>query len=94
MVEENKERERERRKRERELFSSLIFYHTDYLSQFCNKCNLCPAVQHETSIVDFTYHFNMCRFSILDHFIVSSKLFDRSVMSLPCLHDIDNLSDD
>ena len=35
----------------------------------------------------------MCRFNILDHFMLSQGLFDKSVESANTVHDDDNLSD-
>ena len=41
-------------------------YHTSLLSKFCEDHDLHPVVSHSVSCVDYTYHFNMSRFSVLD----------------------------
>ena len=40
------------------------------MNEFCDSNNLFPVIKHSCSSIDFTYHFNMSRFNILDHFIV------------------------
>ena len=35
----------------------------------------------------------MCRFNILDHFLVSGDIFDNGIGTVCSLHDVDNLSD-
>ena len=67
--------------------------HTTLLANFCEDNILMPIVKHSSCMVDYSYHFNMARFSILDHFILSQGLFDNSVESVSSVHDVDNLSD-
>lgn len=67
--------------------------HGPILTSFCQTNNMHPAMSHTNCNVDYTYHFGMSRFSILDHFIVSEVIFDSSVSSVSCLHSVDNLSD-
>jgi len=63
------------------------------LKSFCENNGLEPAVMHKNSKVDYTYSVNMCRFNILDHFLVSGVIFDNGIDNLCSLHDVDNLSD-
>jgi len=44
---------------------------TELLTSFCNNNGLQPAVYHVSSNVDYTYHFGMCRFSTIDHFLIT-----------------------
>ncbi len=46
--------------------------HTALLNSFCDDVGLMPTIHHSSYNVDYTYNFNMSRFSILDHFISSS----------------------
>ena len=48
---------------------------------------------HPAANVDYTYHFGMSRFNVLDHCLLSGKLFHYAVDNLCVLHDIDNASD-
>ena len=50
--------------------------HTALLRGFCDDQGLHAAVEHHNSTVDYTYNFNMIRFSILDHFLLSPALFN------------------
>ena len=70
-----------------------VFSPTDVLNEFCDSNNLFPVIKHSFSNIDFTYHFNMSRFNILHHFIVSGNLFESAVKSLSVYHKIDNTSD-
>jgi hypothetical protein len=63
------------------------------LSSFCTNLSLTPAAHHVKNTVDYTYNFNMSIFGILDNFLLSSILFDKSVISYHAMHDVDNLSD-
>ena len=74
-------------------FTRSSWSHTESLNKFCVENNLFPTVQHVKSSVDFTYHFNMQRFSILDHFLVCGLIFDSSVLGIHAYHDVDNCSD-
>jgi len=42
--------------------------------------------------VDYKYNFNMSRFGILDHLLLSDITFDKSVISHHVIHDVDNFS--
>ena len=48
---------------------------------------------HQNFNIDYSYHFGMNRFSVLDHFLLSEMLFTMSVSSVHVIHDIDNTSD-
>jgi len=67
--------------------------HTGLLKGFCDEIGLNPTIRHAASTVDYTYNFDMKRFSILDHFIISGILFDNCISTVSVLHEIDNLSD-
>ena len=45
------------------------------------------------SNIDFTYNFNMERFSIIDHFMVPNYVFESHIKAVTTVHDVDNLSD-
>jgi len=55
--------------------------HTAMLSSFCANLSLTPAAHHVRNTVDYTYNFNMSRFGILDHFVLSGIIFDKSVIN-------------
>lgn len=63
------------------------------LSNFCSQASLHMANKHLGYSVDYSYHFNMLRFSTLDHFILSNHLFMSALVSCEVCHDCDNLSD-
>lgn len=63
------------------------------LSDFCRQFNLHFADNHLSYSVDYSYNFNMQRFSTLDHFILSSTLFDSCLIQCCVQHDGDNISD-
>lgn len=67
--------------------------HTTLLRSFCDNLNLNLGIHHESCNIDFTYNFNMIRFSTIDHFLLSGTLFDTSLTSLNVIHDVDNTSD-
>ena len=67
--------------------------HTALLSSFCIDIALNFADYHENFRVDYTYNFNMHRFNVLDHFLLSDILFKESVDSVSTVHNIDNISD-
>ena len=52
-----------------------------------------PVYRHRNSCVDYTYHFNMQSFSVIDHFFVSEQLFQHCVLKQYVSHDVDNMSD-
>ena len=72
---------------------SRTWTHTAMLESFCTNLNLIVALRHEKCHIDFSYHFNMCRFNVLDHFLLSSTLYNKSIDEIRVLHDADNLSD-
>ena len=61
--------------------------------QFLEHMSLMLADRHIECSVDYTYNFNMQRFSCLGHFLLSGVLFDESVLSVSVQHDVDNISD-
>jgi hypothetical protein len=67
--------------------------HTAILSSFCDESDLIPAIRHVNCTMDYSYQFNMLRFSTIDHFLLSGSIFHNAVDKLQVLHDIDNLSD-
>jgi len=67
--------------------------HTALLNSFCDNIGLSPILRHAKCTFDYTYNFNMSRFNILDHFILSGTLFDACVSDASVLHDVDNISD-
>jgi len=67
--------------------------HTALLNSFCDDAGLLPTIRHSACTIDYTYNFNMDRFSILDHFVVSGTLFDECILGVSVLHDVDNISD-
>jgi len=72
---------------------SRTWTHTAMLESFCTNLNLIVALRHEKCHIDYSYQFNMCRFNVLDHFLLSSNLYNKSIDELCVLHDADNLSD-
>jgi len=52
-----------------------------------------PTIRNTCCHIDYTYNFNMHRFSTLDHFMVSSTLFDNALVNVTVMQDGDNLSD-
>lgn len=72
---------------------SRLCIHSALLRSFCDNLDLHPDVDHRYSSVDYTYNFNMNRFSTLDHFLLSSVLFECMVTSIDVIHDVSNLSD-
>jgi len=63
------------------------------LDSFCTHLNLNIALRHDKCNIDYFYHFNMNRFNVLDHFLLSGSLKNNSIESIHVLHDVDNLSD-
>lgn len=66
---------------------------TNALRAFCDRTLLQPTVDHCKNMCDYSYSFNMQRFQLLDHFLVSQQLFQDSITDILVLHDTDNLSD-
>jgi len=58
----------------------------------CHSIRLC-TVEHSTSTVDYSYNFNMIRFQIVDHFLLSVHLYRDAVTSYNVLHNTCNTSD-
>ena len=67
--------------------------HTGLLRSFCSNTNLLVSTEHADSSVDYSYNFNMKRFSTLDNFLISPYLFYNFFRSLNVSHDCDNTSD-
>lgn len=67
--------------------------HSTLLNDFCSKMSLHPAFRHGCNAVDYTYNFNMQRFSTIDHFLLCGFLLDVSLCKLVVSHDVDNRSD-
>jgi hypothetical protein len=72
---------------------SRSWLHSSLLNEFCEQAFLFPTVKHERNSVDYTYHFGMQRFNILDHFILSGGLYDTAMTKLAAIHVVDNTSD-
>jgi hypothetical protein len=62
--------------------------HTALLNSFIQVSGLIPADRHAASHIDYTCKFNMQRFSILDHFILSGTLFEEPGMEASVLHEV------
>jgi exonuclease III len=67
--------------------------HTNLLNNFCEELDLWPVIKHKCSSIEYTYHFNMLRVHVLDHFIISRGLFDGAIDRYFAIHDVDNTSD-
>ena len=67
--------------------------HTAMLDSFCMNLGLNISLRHAKCQIDYSYNFNMSRFNVLDHFLLSDMLFDKSIDSISVSHDVDNLSD-
>jgi hypothetical protein len=67
--------------------------HTDLLNDFCDRLSFIPTVRHCKNTVDYTFNFDMQRFSALDHFLLSGSLFDNVVDRVFFDRGADNLSD-
>ena len=72
---------------------SRDWLHTVLLNSFCDNMGIKPTYRHPNYCVNYTYNFNMERFGVLDHFLVSDAIYVQSVHSIRVLHDTDNLSD-
>jgi hypothetical protein len=66
---------------------------TAILSSFCDESDLISAIHHVNCNIDYSYQFNMLRFSTIDHFLLSGSLFHKAIDKFQVLHHIDNLSD-
>lgn len=67
--------------------------HSKLLLNACNDNNVRFATLHDVCTIDYTYNFNLNRFSFIDHFAVSAAVFESSIDSCTVRHDGDNLSD-
>lgn len=67
------------------------------LTGFCDNMGLKPVVRHEKCRINYTYDFDMCRLSKLDHFLLSGSnyfLSQLAVLTRACvILDVDNISD-
>jgi len=72
---------------------SRDWVHTALLNSFCDNVGISPIVCHTLCNIDYSYNFNMSRFNVLDHFLLSGTLFDKCVESASVLHSTDNTSD-
>ena len=66
--------------------------HTALLSSFCENVDLNPIIGHNKCTVDYTY-FNLCRFNVVGHFLLTGTIFHNSVSRAFAIHDVDNISD-
>ena len=53
--------------------------HTGLLNDFYENADLEPTIRHNCCNIDYSYNFNMDRFSVLDHFVLSGVLFDSAL---------------
>jgi endonuclease/exonuclease/phosphatase family metal-dependent hydrolase len=72
---------------------SRTWTHTAMLESFCSNLNLNLAMRHDKCHIDYSYHFNMCRFNVLDHFLLTGTLYNKSIEAVHVFHDAENLSD-
>ena len=63
------------------------------LKSFCDNAGLSPADLHPSAIIDYSYHLDLRKFSVLDHFLLSETMFNTSISSVYAMHDVDNTSD-
>ena len=66
---------------------------TSALKDFCTHIGLSPILLHKSSNIDFTYCSNTGCHNVLDHFLLTSWLFDSAVKGSYVIHNVDNLSD-
>ena len=67
--------------------------HTTLLRSFSDIHNLIYASEFHGANVDFSYHFNMVRFSLIDNFMLSPFIFHNNLKHVDIVHDVNNLSD-
>jgi len=58
------------------------------LCSYCDNAGLKPIVKQNNANIDYTYHFGMRLFSVLDHFLLSSTLLGHAVRSAFVVHDL------
>jgi len=66
---------------------------TSMMTSFCDSNGLRFGTSHQHSSVDYTYQFNMSRFSIIHQFLLSKTLSTKEIDCVCSLRDIDNMSD-
>jgi hypothetical protein len=72
-------------------FSTYIL-HTALLNSFCDNIWLSAITRHNKCTIDYSYHFNLIRFSILYHFLLSDMVC-LTIYGGPCTyakHDMSN----
>jgi len=72
---------------------SRNWLHTELLSSFCDNMNVRPVCGHPKCTIDYTFNFDMSRFNVLDHFLLSGVLYEKCVQTAYVDHAVDNLSD-
>jgi hypothetical protein len=48
---------------------------------------------YDKCLIDYSYSFNMSRYNVLDHFLLSGILYNECTDNIHVLHVADNLSD-
>jgi hypothetical protein len=66
---------------------------TALLNSLCDNLGLYAVMRHYKSTIGYSYNFNLDRFNILDHFLLSSTMFDNLIDYAYAMHDVDNTSD-
>ena len=56
--------------------------HTELLNSFCVNLGLHALMRHNRCTIDYSYNFNMDRFKVLDHFLLSSTVFENLIYRL------------
>ena len=64
--------------------------HTAMLQSFCSDIGVSPVALHQSAKFDYSCHFGMTRFSLIDHFLVSGTLFSNAISGAYVLHEVDN----
>jgi hypothetical protein len=67
--------------------------HTAMLASLCDDKGLNPVVHHDKCSIHYTYNFDKCKFSILDHFLLSGNTFNKSIGCAYVIHDVYSISD-
>jgi len=50
--------------------------HSKLLLDICDENDIRVATLHDSCSIDYTYNFNLNRFSFIDHFIVSAAVYE------------------
>ena len=66
---------------------SRNWLHTELLSSFCDNMNVRPVCGHPKCTIDYTFNFDMSRFNILDHCLLSGVLYEKCVQTAYVDHD-------